>query len=594
MTTLKFSIYKNEFVQISSNNEDEKVAKFFKNTFYQTFDMQKTLINLSMFLKNRTNVNQFLAYANIEFEGTDEFIQRMKFSPSYKQEIANDKVSIEEIKIKLSQAGFIRKPNKNQIKNLQKLCSMKACASFSVPGAGKTTEALAFYVYHKKNNSSKLLVLSPINAFISWKDEIKSCLGEDNEIVRLRGTAQHIESLIKLEPQFMIMNYNHFVSSEEKLNLLKDVIINNPDLTIILDESHKIKGELISEIINKLAPYVNFKMILTGTPMPQAPSDLRSQFSFLYPNEYIGTDHDLIDLFEPLYVRTTKENLELKDVIYKTHMIEPYPAFKLFYDEYIVRGLSDGISLEEILTAKSLKDAVLKLIKFFSNPYSCIEDIFKLDPGLAMRIEEEGDGAKIDAVVKRTNELIAQNEKVIIWTSFIKNVEILADEVFKDKAVFIHGGVPTQKNEHEGLDDFDTREARIDKFKNDPRCMILVANPAAAAESISLHEQCNYALYLDRTYNAGQFLQSQDRIHRLIDKSKEQQKYIEVFMLNLPGSIEERVHEALNRKIEAMAKFLDDPSLLSLEGFAYDDDDQKDHNPMDHTDIKEFKKSATR
>ena len=592
MTTLKFRIYKKEFVEISSNDNDKRINSFFIDTFNKTFDRNKTLINLSEFLKNRTNVNQFLTYENILFEGSKDFIERMKESPSYEKEIANKFVTTEEIEKKISNAGFIRTPNLNQMKNLQKLCSMKACASFSVPGAGKTTEALAFYAYHRKHIDSKLLVLSPINAFISWKDEIKNCLGDGNEIVRLRGAVDHIESLLKQNPKFMIMNYNHFVRSEEKLDLLKEIIINNPDITVILDESHKIKGELISEIVGRLAPYINYKMILTGTPMPQAPSDLRSQFSFLYPNEYIGTDYELIDLFDPLYVRTTKENLRLKDVIYVQHKVDPYPAFKIFYDEYIIKSLNQGTTLEEILTAKSLKDAVLKLIKFFSNPYSCIEDIFKLDPGLAIRIEEEGDGAKIDAVVKRANELIENNEKVIIWTSFVKNVEILANENFKNKSVFIHGNVPTQKNESEDFDDFDTREARIDKFKNDPDCMVLVANPAAAAESISLHRECNHALYLDRTYNAGQFLQSQDRIHRLIDKSEEKQKFIEVFMLNLPGSIEQRVHEALNRKIEAMAAFLDDPSLSSLEGFAYDEDDQIDTNPMDSIDIREFKNSA--
>ena len=86
------------------------------------------------------------------------------------------------------------------------------------------------------------------------------------------------------------------------------------------------------------------------------------------------------------------------------------------------------------------------------------------------------------------------------------------------------------------------------RFKEDPSCMVLIANPGAAAESISLHEQCNHALYLDRTYNAGQFMQSRDRIHRLIEKDKEQQKYFHIFYLSYPGSVDHKVHNALNRK----------------------------------------------
>ena len=158
-----------------------------------------------------------------------------------------------------------------------------------------------------------------------------------------------------------------------------------------------------------------------------------------------------------------------------------------------------------------------------------------------------------------------------------------------DKLVITGLEVPeTAKDDNQEFEDLDSRESRIRRFKEDPNCMVLVANPAAAAESISLHEQCNYALYLDRTYNAGQFLQSQDRIHRLIAKDKEQQKYIEVFMLDLPWCADWRVHQALNRKIDNMAQFLNDGSLRSLEGFDVDSDSLNHDNPMDAIDEEEF------
>ena len=46
-------------------------------------------------------------------------------------------------------------------------------------------------------------------------------------------------------------------------------------------------------------------------------------------------------------------------------------------------------------------------------------------------------------------------------------------------------------------------------------CWVLIANPAAMSEGISLHHECHDAVYVDRTFNAGQYLQSIDRIHRL-------------------------------------------------------------------------------
>ena len=68
----------------------------------------------------------------------------------------------------------------------------------------------------------------------------------------------------------MIINYDS-LRSIEKFSLIRNLILDNPDIVVVLDESHKSKGESISEILGQLASYINYKLILTGTPMPQAP-----------------------------------------------------------------------------------------------------------------------------------------------------------------------------------------------------------------------------------------------------------------------------------------------------------------------------------
>ena len=88
--------------------------------------------------------------------------------------------------------------------------------------------------------------------------------------------------------------------------------------------------------------------------------------------------------------------------------------------------------------------------------------------------------------------------------------------------------------------------------------MVLVANPAACSEGISLHTVCHHALYLDRNYNAAQFLQSADRIHRLgLDPN--QTTFIE-FVFS-PGTIDESVNRRLAFKIDQMEQALRDPSI---------------------------------
>ena len=582
---LSFSIIQNEFIKVTCDFLNSQVIDFFNDEFNRKFENHEVLIDIPQFMKSYNNVNTFLVSQRIQPELSRDFVSFFNKLPSYDSIKTLKELSEEEILKKIEAEGFIRIPTPDQLKNLKKLCSLKASASFSVPGAGKTTEALAFYAFHKEDRKTPLLVISPPSAFISWEDEIKQCFSGNPTISRLRGTVSEIKDKIDESPQHAIINYDA-LRNIQKFDLIKRFILNNDDLVVVLDESHKSKGANISQIIASLAPYINFKMILTGTPMPQAPSDLRSQFNFLYPREHIVSDGSLIEKFQPLYVRTTKGDLGLEAIEYKLIKVKPKEAFSIFFEEYFVKNIQLGSTLEDILSIKSFKKAVLRYIKLLSNPRLCEDIIFNLDPVLASRISSEGDGAKMEELLKRANELIERGEKVLIWSNFIDNVELIAKK-FGSKAEFIHGGVPIGSDD-EQLEIYDTRDMKIRRFKEDPQCMVLVANPAAAAESISLHEHCNHALYLDRTYNAGQFLQSQDRIHRLIAKDKEKKKYIDIFALDIAGCVDEKVHLALNRKIENMAAFLEDESLRSLEGFDFDYDDQRDDNPMTHQDRLDF------
>ena len=128
-------------------------------------------------------------------------------------------------------------------------------------------------------------------------------------------------------------------------------------------------------------------------------------------------------------------------------------------------------------------------------------------------------------------------------------------------ADYIHGGVEAGSEEEE-----DTREWKIKKFHQDEKSFVLVANPAACGEGISLHTVCHYALYIDRNYNAAQYLQSEDRIHRL-GLSPDIITTVEI--LFSPDTVDESVRRRLVSKVTQMAKVLDDNSL-NIEPFEPD------------------------
>ena len=135
-------------------------------------------------------------------------------------------------------------------------------------------------------------------------------------------------------------------------------------------------------------------------------------------------------------------------------------------------------------------------------------------------------------------------------------------------AEYIHGGVDAG-NEN----DQDTREGKIKRFHSDPKCMVLVANPAACSEGISLHRICQYAIYLDRSFNAAHYLQSEDRIHRL-GLSSDARPTVE--FVECEDSIDQVVRERLTLKVAIMASALNDSSLKVEPDIYEEDEDESD------------------
>ena len=155
---LKFSISNKEFILVECKTITNSITIFFDQEFNQQFHDGALNIELPSFLRAMDNINSFLHLEKINPELTEEFIHLINTFPSYKSAAMSSELESQIILDKILQEGFTRTPTKDQLRNLQSLCAKKAAASFSVPGAGKTTEALGFYAFHKSNANSKLLV----------------------------------------------------------------------------------------------------------------------------------------------------------------------------------------------------------------------------------------------------------------------------------------------------------------------------------------------------------------------------------------------------------------------------------------------------
>ena len=92
---------------------------------------------------------------------------------------------------------------------------------------------------------------------------------------------------------------------------------------------------------------------------------------------------------------------------------------------------------------------------------------------------------------------------------------------------------------------------------------MLTAKPAACAEAISLNRECHNAIYVDRTFNCGQFLQSMNRIHRIGLPVGVQTVY---WLPILDCAIERSVNTRLSLRQRIMYDFLgDDAPVIDMD-----------------------------
>lgn len=495
--------------------------------------------------------------------------QSTRAASEYSQAVQRGPVDAESLRSYLREAGFTRELTPMQIRNVCKMAALPAAATFSVPGAGKTTEALAFFLY-KARERERLLVIAPKNAFAAWDEQTADCIPSLHaEFVRLRGGRDKIEKLLSDDPRFMLISYQQLA----RVGDLISAHLARHKSFVYLDESHRIKSGTAKQTAKSvlgLSHLPTGKLIMSGTPMPQSVDDLIPQFAFLYP-EIEATPATVVDMVKPIYVRTNKKELGLPPVTRNRVRLPMAPLqrelYKLMKHE-VAREAKAALSIRSKQAFRSLGRSVSRLLQFVSNPALLGSELNFVNPDLLSAVISEGDGPKLRYVLRRARQLAAEGQKVLIWSSFVRNVEYIADRLSDLGAVYIHGGVDAGDEDEDG-----TREAKIKAFHDDLNTKVMVANPAAASEGVSLHRVCHHALYLDRTFNAAHYLQSEDRIHRF-GLPPDQDTIVEI--VECLGTVDETVLARLDYKIKQMADALEDSSL-GVDPIALDPNDIDDY-----------------
>lgn len=501
---------------------------------------------------------------------------------------------------KASDIGLARPLLEHQRKAVQHALSVQHAANFSVPGSGKTTTALSVYASLKHRGIvERLLVIGPASSFAPWEDEFRLTLGKEPVVARLTGTKAQREKVLRHLDNVDVVLCTYQMAHRERENLSR--ILKQAKYFLILDESHHIKNINLgpwAQTAVELAPLAERRMILSGTPVPHSLQDLWTQFTFLWPSQAVlGTrsnfeqrlqdernaSTNLRKSLAPFFFRTKKSDLGLPEpVSHFTKIEEPeIPKF-----QRLIIGLLELKTLQEArdlglgqsdvsLLRRWRRARAIRLLQAASNPALLATELPELgdmgepldrDPSLSSLLANylaKETPAKIRFVVEKARQLASEGRKVLIWATFVDNLLLLKNLLADLSPLLIYGDVPAY--EEETKPEQENRERNIYEFKNDPDRRILLANPAACSESISLHMVCSDAVYLERTFNCGQFLQSLDRIHRVGMPSGVRPNY---HIPLLECAIEQVVDRRLKKRQSVLYKLLDDDMPV----LGYDDE----------------------
>lgn len=506
-----------------------------------------------------------------------------------------------------------RKLKTHQIKAAFHFYSLSNGANFSVPGSGKTSVVLSVFEKLKsEGRCNTLFIIGPPSCFQPWKNEFIETLGRNPNSIILSGVnkafrkSEYYQSPENSRELYLITFQTALNDYSDIIKFLSQKGIN---ALLIIDEAHYIKqiGGSWAESLLKIGKYATYKGILTGTPIPKSYKDIFNLFDFLWEEQSTLNQNDKIQIeiwekskknekvksllnskIGPLFYRVRKKDLGLiPAVFHQPIIVEMNRNEKIIYN-YVKSKIfdltqNDYFDNEEILN-KLWRGRMIRLRQAISYPkllLSAIENYKEKiidDSDLIFKIRNY-DQLEIPGKLKKLTEIVLnlrnENKKVLIWSNFIGTLELIKAHFLSlgEKCELIYGKTPVRKGDSIEIGREKTREDIRDEFVDiNSGLNILIANPAACAESISLHKTCFHAIYYDLSYNCAQYIQSLDRIHRVGGSEKNEANY---YFLQYRNSLDQDIKENLEAKAQKMYDVIEqDYSIYDLDLYeeSLDDD----------------------
>ncbi len=594
-----------------SNDDFLKIKNFFQTYYLEPIEIQEQRIYMSIldfwYLYRKTQkeiVYEIDIYLERIFENHLENQNFLEYDRK-----KNIDITYNDLAEQLRKSGFKRPFLETQLRDIKEMIKCPSSANFSVPGAGKSTTLLGV---NKLSDLDRLFVVVPNKEVMeSWIKEVDQMNTGSYNVIKILSNDILLSLLDDFPKNTLILStYNRFLQ-DEFIERVKQILIKYR-IHMVLDESHRIKGAITKTMfkpsktgknILSTSMFSSRRDILSGTPIPHSVYDIVSQFEFLYPNcglkEEILQSNNFSSSIGPLFTRTVKNELRLREVVQHEAERIPMSITQAALYELIVYRYRSLYKRSNLKTIEKIKKAPVRQIWASVDPHGLVSQILSNDSDEILEnikpaeeklfkeiLERDRISPKMYRTIEKTMEIVENGEQVIIWSQFSNVIRTLSDEISKkldiDKdLITLFGETPdTNKN-------IELFNKKNNEFK------VLVANPKKGGEGINLHWNCWNAIYIDRSYDCAKYLQSRDRIHRVVGLEEDISEPVNYYIFESwhPRKfdlIDRKISENLKSKLEVMYQVLNDKDLIPLSLGEDEIEDIEEAGLIDMKDIKEY------
>jgi SNF2 family DNA or RNA helicase len=470
--------------------------------------------------------------------------------------------------------AFKTPPYNHQREALEKGWDVRGFAYLMDMGTGKTKTAIDnIAMLYQRGSIDTILVLSNKGSYAGWYTKefgkhFPEYIQAAARAVLWRGgkTQQEKRALEELirptnSLRILVMNIEALSSSSGRAVNVAEAFLKSGKSMMIVDESTTIKNHSAQRTKNVayLGTLAIARRILTGSPVTRSPLDLYSQFSFIKPG-LLGSSYYS---FRARYCVIQKKNFGGREVPlvvgYRnlealTALIEPY-MYRVLKEDCLDLPAKIYIQRDVELTDEQTE----MYIQIKRKAYLVLEDDSEVS-AMAMitqllRMHQivcghitDDEGNVHDLPNNRIKELIAVLEEtsgsVIIWCNYRRDVLNIMEQLQKsfphERAVRYDGGVSIADC-----------EKAIDSFQ-DGSSRFFVGTVSKGGYGITL-TKAKTVIYYSNSYDLEKRSQSEDRAHRI-----GQDKSVTYVDLVCPGTVDERIIEALRSKIDIATTILGD------------------------------------